>query len=112
MTKKRCIGGCCNSEMGCENKKKKLEQALYERAIGFTQEDVSEEFGMVDNSLKLIKRKTSKKYYPPEIRAIEMMMENFSPDDDLKNKNLDELLKERERLIKMLDKAEKNDKKN
>ena len=52
--------------MGCENKKKKLEQALYERAIGFTQEDVSEEFGMVDNSLKLIKRKTSKKYYPPD----------------------------------------------
>lgn len=97
--------------MAQDNKRKKLENALYDRAVGFVQEDVSEEFGMVDNTLKLIKRKTSKKYYPPEIRAIELMLEQNS-DDDIKAMNLEELEKERDKLKNLLLKAEENDKKN
>lgn len=97
--------------MGQDKKLKSLENALYDRAVGFVQEDVSEEFGMVDNSLKLIKRKTSKKYYPPEIRAIELMLEKGQA-NDLKGMSIEELEKERDKLKMLLEKAERNDKEN
>lgn len=97
--------------MAQDKKLKYLESALYNRAVGFVQEDVSEEFGMVDNSLKLIKRKTSKKYYPPEIRAIELMLEQGQA-DDLKGMSIEELEKERDKLKTLLEKAEKDDKEN
>lgn len=97
--------------MAQDDKREKLESALFDRAVGFVQEDVSEEFGMVDNSLQLIKRKTSKKYYPPEIRAIELMLEQEG-DGDVGAMSLEELKKERTKLKKLLEKAEKNDKEN
>jgi len=97
--------------MAQDDKREKLESALFDRAVGFVQEDVSEEFGMVDNSLQLIKRKTSKKYYPPEIRAIELMLEQEG-DGDVGEMSLEELKKERTKLKKLLEKAEKNDKEN
>ncbi len=97
--------------MAQDDKREKLESALFDRAVGFVQEDVSEEFGMVDNSLQLIKRKTSKKYYPPEIRAIELMLEQEG-DGDVGSMSLEELKKERTKLKKLLEKAEKNDKEN
>lgn len=85
---------------------------MYERAIGFSQEDVAEEFGMVENELRLLKRKTSKKYYPPEIRAIELMIEREGDNDEYKNMGLNQLENERERLKKLIEKAENDDKEN
>ena len=111
-TKNDCTEDYCNEEPSDAEKKQSIEKALYERAVGFSQEDVAEEFGIVENELRLLKRKTSKKYYPPEIRAIEMMIERDESQDEYSNMNLNELESERNRLIELIEKAEKNDKEN
>ncbi len=95
-----------------DEKQKRIEKALYDRATGFSEEDVAEEYGMVDKAFTLLKRKTNKKYYPPEIRAIEIMMERDAADDEFKDMDLSKLEAERTRLIELLKKAEENDKKN
>jgi len=96
----------------------KLDDALFNRAIGFSKDEISEEYSMVDEKLTLIKKKLNSKYYPPELKAIEILMEKY----DLNKKStyddysLDELNQEKERLLKLLKESEeraiKNDNKN
>lgn len=95
----------------------KLDEALFSRAIGFSKDEVSEEYNMVEDKLMLTKKKLNSKYYPPELKAIEMIMERYelSSDKRYDDYTLEELTKEKERLIKLLKDAEekkvKNDRK-
>ena len=95
----------------------KLDEALFNRAIGFSKDEVSEEYNMVDDKLTLTKKKLNSKYYPPELKAIEMLMEKYDLDSDKEYEKytLEELSKEKERLIELLKSAEgrqiKNDRK-
>lgn len=95
----------------------KLDDALFNRAIGFLKEEVSEEYSMVNDQLTLTKKKLNSKYYPPELKAIEMIMEKYSlnKDSTYDEYTLTQLEEERERLIQLLKTAEekqlKNDKK-
>lgn len=86
----------------------KLDDALFNRAIGFSKDEVSEEYNMIDDKLTLTKKKLNSKYYPPELKAIELIMEKYSIDKDgeYDNYNLDELIKEKERLLKLLNSAQ------
>ena len=89
----------------------KLDDALFNRAIGFSKDEVTEEYSMVEDKLTLIKKKLNTKYYPPELKAIEMVMEKYglNKDDTYENYDLLQLEKEREKLLKMLKEAqEKN----
>ena len=95
----------------------KLDEALFNRAIGFSKDEVSEEYNMVDDKLTLTKKKLNSKYYPPELKAIEMLMEKYDLDSDKEYEKytLEELSKEKERLMELLKSAEgrqiKNDRK-
>ena len=91
----------------------KLDEALFNRAIGFSKDEVVEEYGMVEDKLTLIKKKLNSKYYPPELKAIEMLMEKYNLNNDnmYDNYNLQELEQEKERLLKLLNKAEEKSKK-
>ena len=94
----------------------KIDDALFNRAIGFSKDEVSEEYSMVEDKLTLIKKKLNSKYYPPELKAIEMLIEkyNLNESEEYKNYNLEELEEEKEKLKKMLQEAQekqKNDRK-
>ena len=54
---------------------KKLETALLKVALGFSVEEVTEEFADVDGQLKLLKRKRTKKQVPPDLKAVQMLLE-------------------------------------
>ena len=94
----------------------KLDDALFNRAIGFTKDEVTEEYSMVEDKLTLIKKKLNSKYYPPELKAIEMLMEKYSLNKDktYENYSIVELEKEKEHLLNLLKEAEEkqNDKQN
>ena len=86
----------------------KLDDALFNRAIGFSKDEISEEYNMVDDKLTLTKKKLNSKYYPPELKAIELLMERYSltNDNEYDSYNLEELQQEKERLLNLLNSAQ------
>ena len=80
----------------------KLEGALMKVALGFSVEEVTEEFGEVDGELKLLKRKRTKKQVPPDLKAVQLLLtEKGVSVADMTDEELEE---ERQRLLAVLDK--------
>ena len=48
----------------------KLKKALIKKAMGYSVEETTEEYSLVDNDLVLIKKKTTTKDYPPDLPTI------------------------------------------
>ena len=87
--------------MKSENERKKLEKALMDKAIGFTTQEVVEEYGFSGDDFVLQKRKTSTKSYPPDLSAIQMLLEKGG-ENELYNMTDDELEKEKQKLLSKL----------
>lgn len=86
--------------------KERLEKALLKKALGYTTKEVSEEYSKVDDDLVLSKRKLNTKSYPPDLASLQLMLARLDKDDEeYKNMTDSELLQERERLIKLLEKG-------
>ena len=96
-------------KMKKKNQKEALDDALFKKAIGFTAQEVSEEYNIIDNELTLSKKKTNTKTYPPDLSAIELMLEQIKDEEtnDYNNYTLEELGKEKTKLLQMLEEAEK-----
>ena len=80
----------------------KIKQALYDKAVGFKCEEVTEEYGMVDSELVLLKKKCNTKVYPPDMSAISMLLEKDK--SEFSDMTDEELEKEKQRLLKLLKK--------
>lgn len=80
---------------------KKIEKALLDKALGYETKEVVEEYGLSGDELVLQKRKTSVKTYPPDLSALQMLLERRGEDDIsmLSDKELEE---EKQKLIKLL----------
>ena len=88
-----------------------IEEVLLKKAIGYTTEEITEEFNKVDDNLVLNKRKVSTKSYPPDLSALQLFLEKFEEThDDFENFTLEDLEREKVRLLKELAKYEKEDK--
>lgn len=85
--------------------KKKLDEALYKKALGYTAEEVSEEYAVIENELVLQKRKTNTKTYPPDLSALKLLLDELQEvEQNYYSKfSLDELEQEREKLKKLLE---------
>ena len=66
--------------------------------LGCSVEEVTEEYGVSDGQLTLVKRRETRKDIPPDLKAVRLLMEgqDFSAMSD------EELEKERKRLIARL----------
>lgn len=80
---------------------KKIEKALLDKALGYETKEVIEEYGLSGDELVLQKRKTSVKTYPPDLSALQMLLERRG-DGDLSGLTDEELEQEKKRLIKLL----------
>lgn len=89
-------------------KKKKIEKALLDKAVGYTTKEVVEEYGYNGDDFVLQKRKVSEKNYPPDMSAIQMLLDN---DNGFQVENMtdEELKSEKERLLNLLKEKEKDD---
>lgn len=83
-----------------------LKKALKKRAAGFYSRDVTEEFSATeDGEARLTKRKVNKKYIPPDVSALKELLSLES--GGVETLSDEELLAERERLMKELKSAGK-----
>jgi hypothetical protein len=83
-----------------EKEGKRLESALMKVALGFSVEEITEEFGEVDGTLKLLKRKRTKKQVPPDLKAVQLLLaERGVAVADMTD---EELEKEKQRLLLIL----------
>lgn len=82
-----------------------IKEAILKVALGFSVGEVTEEYGVEDGELKLVKRKETHKDIPPDLKAVKLILEetNYSVYTD------EQLEEERQRLLAQL-KEEENGK--
>jgi hypothetical protein len=91
-----------------ENIDDSLKKALYKKAVGYSEDEITEEWGNDENGkLVLLKKKVTKKVYPPDDSAVKTYLDSYNDKKDYESMSDEELLKEQKRLLKEL----KSDKK-
>ncbi len=78
-----------------------IRSAVLKVALGFSVEEVTEEYGVEDGELKLVKRKETRKDVPPDLRAVRLLMEGA----EVSELSDEELMAEKERLLRELAKT-------
>ena len=53
----------------------KVKDAVLKVALGFSLEEVTEEYDARDGELKLVKRKETRKDVPPDLKAVKILLE-------------------------------------
>lgn len=82
--------------------------ALLKVALGCSVAEVTEEYAEVDGKLKLLKRKKTKKDIPPDLKAVQLILEKRENCGEISAMSDEELEKEKQRLLKLLrEEAEK-----
>ncbi len=87
---------------------KKIKNALAKKAVGYESKEVVEEYQEEDGTLKLTKKKVTKKHVPPDYQAAKIILDEIHMNKPLKALTDEELEKEKLRLLKLL-KEEKNE---
>lgn len=81
---------------------KEIKEAIMKVALGYSLEEVTEEYGVEDGQLKLVKRKETKKDVPPDLKAVKLLMD----DKDYSVLSDEELEVEKQKLLKLLKEEE------
>lgn len=74
-----------------------IRKAIRKVALGYSVAEVTEEYGVQDGELKLLKRKETRKEIPPDLKAAKILME-----DGFADLSDEELQQEREKLLALL----------
>ena len=61
--------------MDAEKESEKLAKSLLKKAMGYTVDEVVEEYVTEEDNLKLVKKKITKKHIPPDINAARALLE-------------------------------------
>ncbi len=92
-----------------EDRQKILEEALYKKALGYSQDEVVEEYSpLEDGTFKLSKKKVTKKVVSPDIAAAKVLLQHYvtKQNFDLSKLSDEELEEEKQKLLKMLEESE------
>ncbi len=84
-------------------KEEKIGEALLKVALGYQIAEVTEEYAEVDGALKLTKRKKTKKDVPPDLKAVQMLLESNGGNEEYSEWSDEELEREKERLLQVLE---------
>lgn len=79
--------------------RKEIEKALKKVALGFSTEEVTEEYGVEDGEVKLLKRRETRKEIPPDLKAVKLLLEESLNVTEMTDEELEE---EKIRLLKLL----------
>lgn len=81
---------------------KDIEEALKKKALGYTVDEVVEEYGVgEDGNQQLTKKKVTTKHYPPDLSAIKTIME-MTDGNEYQGMSEEELLKQKRLLLNQL----------
>lgn len=85
-----------------DKNQKRIKKALLDKALGYTTQEITEEYGISGDEFVLQKRKTSTKSYPPDLSALQMLLGDREEESKYFHMTNDELENEKMRLIKLL----------
>lgn len=91
-----------------ETQEQVIRQALYKKAMGYTSQEIIEEYVTEDNNLVLSKRKVTSKEIPPDIPAVKTLIELMGVKDDFSDMSDEDLIKERDKLLQLLQQSKEN----
>ena len=80
---------------------------LYKKGVGYTSEEVVEEYASEEKGGELLKRKITKKNIPPDVSALKTYLEYTRTNSEYDNMSDMQLQHEKMRLLKLL-KAEED----
>ena len=84
-------------------KRKKIEEALIKRALGYEAKEIIEEYAESDEGEKLTKRKVTVKDVPPDLNAVKILLEDINCGGrDVRSMTDAELEAEKTRLLNLL----------
>ena len=87
-------------------KQEDLKSALLKKALGFSSDEVVEEYAVDEQGKSVLsKRKVTKKFNPPDLNALKMLLEEKQ--DDFSQMTDGQLLAEKTRLLQELGKLTK-----
>ena len=87
-------------------KQEDLKSALLKKALGFSSDEVVEEYSVDEQGKSVLsKRKVTKKFNPPDLNALKMLLEEKQ--DDFSQMTDGQLLAEKTRLLQELGKLTK-----
>ncbi len=72
-----------------------LKKAILKVALGFSTEEVTEEYGMENGALVLLKRRETRKDVPPDLKAMKLLI----GETDVAALSDEELEREKQRLL-------------
>lgn len=78
--------------------KQDIRNTIEKLAHGYSVEEITEEYGVEDGELKLVKRREVKKEVPPDLKAVKLLTETL----DYSAFTDEELEAEKNRLLKQL----------
>ena len=88
--------------------KEQFKDALIKKALGYDATEVVEEYaGDGDGEIKLLKKKVTTKYVPPDTTALKMLLDQS--EKDVLEMSDEELEKEKNRLLKLLNEMSKGE---
>lgn len=82
----------------------KLKQTLIKKATGYKVEESVCEYGILEDEVKLIKKKVSTKYFPPDLTAINMLLNQ--KETNLIELTDAELEQEKQKILELLKEIE------
>lgn len=88
-----------------------IKEALLKKALGYMSDEIVMEFSLNEDGQEILnKKKVTKKYCPPDISAVKILLEKFNTciDDEISNMTDEELEQEKNRLLQLL-KEENNE---
>ena len=97
-------GKVCKSNMKDFNEK--IKKALLKKALGYTATEIIEEYANTDDGMVLQKKKITSKDIPPDLASFKALLENISPKGEFDDLSDEQLLEEKNKLLKKLSKKE------
>lgn len=77
------------------------------KALGYTTQEITEEYGFSGDDFVLQKRKMSTKSYPPDLSALQILLDKEVEFNEFEKMTDEELAIEKERIISMVLKEKK-----
>ncbi len=76
-----------------------IKRAILKVALGYSVEEITEEYGVDDGELKLLKRRETRKDVPPDLKAVKLLLDGGTDYSALTD---EELEREKKRLLAQL----------
>lgn len=89
-----------------KSQEKKIKNALIKKATGYDADEIMEEYSVNEDGIQhLSKRRVSKKHFAPDISAIKLFLSYWNEHslNELEKMSDEELIEERNKLIKLLE---------